>query len=261
LIVAEILVGTSGYSYDDWRGAFYPLQLKRGDMLEYYAREFRYAEVNSTYYALPSQQTMAGLAERTPQEFVFTVKAFKSLTHERQENVEADAGKFRFSLEPLIETGKVGAVLLQFPYSFKCYEENRRYLARLGKLLNGIPLATEFRHSSWEQPAVWAFLRDLGMAYVAVDEPQLRGLVGNSAELTSGIGYVRFHGRNAGNWWQHQQAYERYDYLYQESELQEWVPRIHSLAQGADRLFVTFNNHYKGQAITNARMMQKMLQS
>jgi len=258
--VAEILVGTSGYSYDDWRGAFYPLQLKKGDMLEYYAREFRYTEVNSTYYALPRQQAIAGLAERTPPEFVFTVKAFKSLTHDRQSGVEVDAGKFRFSLAPLIETGKLGAVLLQFPYSFRCCQENCSYLARLGKLLEDLPLAAEFRHAGWESEAVWDLLKGLNIAYVAVDEPGLRGLVGCSTALTSSFGYVRFHGRNAGRWWQHEQAYERYDYLYQEPELDEWVPRIHSLAQGADRIFVTFNNHYKGQAITNARMMQRMLQ-
>lgn len=258
--MAEILVGTSGYSYDDWRGAFYPLQLKKGDMLEYYAREFRYTEVNSTYYALPRQQAIAGLAERTPPEFVFTVKAFKSLTHDRQSGVEVDAGKFRFSLAPLIETGKLGAVLLQFPYSFRCCQENCSYLARLGKLLEDLPLAAEFRHAGWESEAVWDLLKGLNIAYVAVDEPGLRGLVGCSTALTSSFGYVRFHGRNAGRWWQHEQAYERYDYLYQEPELDEWVPRIHSLAQGADRIFVTFNNHYKGQAITNARMMQRMLQ-
>jgi uncharacterized protein YecE (DUF72 family) len=258
--LAEILVGTSGYSYDDWRGAFYPLQLKRGDMLEYYAREFRYTEVNSTYYALPSQQMMARLAERTPPEFVFTVKAFKSMTHERQDSVAVDAGKFRFSLEPLIEGGKLGAVLLQFPYSFRCCQENRSYLARLGEMLGDLPLAVEFRHVGWEREAVWEFLKSLSMAYVAVDEPGLKGLVGGSMALTANFGYVRFHGRNAGHWWQHEQAYERYDYLYQESELQEWVPRIYSLAQGADRIFVTFNNHYKGQSITNDRMMQRMLQ-
>jgi len=258
--LAEILVGTSGYSYDDWRGPYYPLQLKKSDMLEYYAREFRYTEVNSTYYALPSQQAVARLAERTPPEFVFTVKAFKSLTHERQGGVAVDAGKFRFSIEPLVESSKLGAVLLQFPYSFKCCQENRGYLTRLRELLNGLPVAVEFRHASWEQSAVWEFLKDLGVAYVAVDEPHLRGLVGNSAELTTTFGYVRFHGRNAGNWWQHEQAYERYDYLYQEPELQEWIPRINNLARGADRIFVTFNNHYKGQSIINARMMQRLLQ-
>ena len=99
------------------------------------------------------------------------------------------------------------------------------------------------------------------MAYVAWMSPSCEGWWETPQVLTASIGYVRFHGRNAGNWWQHEQAYERYDYLYQEPELQEWVPRIHSLAQGADRIFVTFNNHYKGQSITNARMMQKMLQS
>lgn len=254
-------MGASGYSYDDWRGAFYPLQLKRGDMLEYYAREFRYTEVNSTYYCLPAQQAMARMAAKTPPEFVFTVKAFKSLTHERHGEIAADAGKFRFSLAPLVAAGKLGAVLLQFPYSFKYCRENRDYLAGLGELLQGLPLAAEFRHAGWEQPPVWEFLRDLGMAYVAVDEPRLRGLVGGSAELTASFGYIRFHGRNAGRWWQHEQAYERYDYLYRESELEEWLPRIRNLAVGAERLFITFNNHYKGQAITNARMMRMLLQS
>jgi uncharacterized protein YecE (DUF72 family) len=214
--LAEILVGTSGYSYDDWRGAFYPLQLKKGDMLEYYAREFRYTEVNSTYYALPSQPAIARLAERTPPEFVFTVKAFKSMTHERQDSVAVDAGKFRFSLAPLIEAGKLGAVLLQFPYSFRCCQENRSYLARLGEMLGDLPLAVEFRHAGWESEAVWEFLKRLNMACVAVDEPRLKGLVGGSAVLTASFGYIRFHGRNAGNWWQHEQAYERYDYLYRE---------------------------------------------
>jgi len=260
-LAAEILVGTSGYSYDDWRGPYYPLQLKRGDMLEYYAKEFRFTEVNSTYYCLLSQQTMARLAAKTPPEFTFTVKAYKSLTHERTGEVAVDAGKFRFSLEPLLAAGKLGAVLLQFPYSFKCCAENRDYLAKLGELLQGLPVAAEFRHAGWERPPVWEFLRDQKMAYVAVDEPRLKGLVGGSAELTANFGYVRFHGRNAGHWWQHEQAFERYDYLYQASELQEWAPRIHDLAQGADRLFITFNNHYKGQAITNARMMQRLLQS
>jgi uncharacterized protein YecE (DUF72 family) len=259
-LAAEILVGTSGYSYDDWRGAFYPLQFPRGDMLAYYAREFRYTEVNSTYYALPGQQLMASLAERTPPGFVFTVKAFKSLTHERKGEAAVDAGKFRFSLAPLVEAGKLGAVLLQFPYSFRCSQENRSYLARLGELLEGLPLAAEFRHAGWEREAVWEFLKDLNMAYVAVDEPRLKGLVGASTALTAGFGYVRFHGRNAGSWWQHEQAHERYDYLYQESELEEWAPRIRDLARGADRLFLTFNNHYKGQSITNARMMQRLLQ-
>jgi uncharacterized protein YecE (DUF72 family) len=127
-------------------------------------------------------------------------------------------------------------------------------------MLGDLPLAVEFRHAGWESEAVWEFLKRLNMACVAVDEPRLKGLVGGSAVLTASFGYIRFHGRNAGNWWQHEQAYERYDYLYQEPELEEWVPRIHSLAQGADHVFVTFNNHYKGQSITNARMMQGMLQ-
>ncbi len=258
-MAAEILIGTSGYSYDDWRGPFYPLRLKRGDMLEFYAREFRFTEINSTYYCLPAEKSMARLAAKTAPDFVFTVKAFKSLTHGRQGSVASDAGKLRFSLEPLLAAGKLGAVLLQFPYSFKHSAENSDYLAWLAELLQGLPAAVEFRHSSWEQPPVWTFLRKLGLAWVAVDEPRLRGLVGGSAELTASFGYIRFHGRNAGNWWRHEQAYERYNYLYRVSELEEWVPRIRSLAQGAERLFITFNNHYQGQSVANARMMQMIL--
>jgi uncharacterized protein YecE (DUF72 family) len=129
---------------------------------------------------------------------MFTVKAFKSLTHERQDGVAVDAGKFRFSLAPLIEAGKLGAVPLQFPYSFRCCQENRSYLARLGEMLGDLPLATEFRHAGWESEAVWEFLKSLHMAYVAVDEPQLRGLVGGSTALTTNFGYVRFMGATPG---------------------------------------------------------------
>lgn len=110
--MAEIILGTSSYSYNDWRGPFYILQLKKGNMLEKYAWEFHYTEINSTYYSLPSQQAIAGLAKRTPPDFVFTVKAFQSLTHERHDNIAVDTSKFRFSMAPMMDEGKLGAVLL-----------------------------------------------------------------------------------------------------------------------------------------------------
>lgn len=256
---AQILIGTSGYSYDDWRGAFYPLRIKREEMLRYYARDFSFTEINSSYYRLPSFQFFLRLAEKTPPDFLFTVKAHKSLTHERVGDLKATSEKFRSVLRPLIDTGKLGAVLLQFPYSFKNSEENRKYLSRLRELMKELPLAVEFRHISWEQKPIWDFLQMYGIAYVSVDEPQLKGLVGRSAVLTSSIGYVRFHGRNAEKWWKHEESYERYDYLYTEEELREWVPKVKSLSKEATRVFVAFNNHYRGKAVVNAKMFQKLL--
>lgn len=258
---ARIFIGTSGYSYDDWRGYFYPAKTAKNKMLEYYAREFSFTEINSTYYHLPALKTMEQLARRTPPHFVFTVKAYRSLTHERGAGADEDARRFIFALSPLTEAGKLGAILLQFPYSFHNREENRRYLVRLRKLLNDVPIAVEFRHQSWSHRAVWELLHSLKAGYVCVDGPALKGLPGPAAICTASIAYVRFHGRNAQKWWRHEQPYERYDYLYTEEELREWVPGIQKLAGKAEKVFVAFNNHFRGQAVENARQMRNLLES
>lgn len=258
-MAARIFIGTSGYSYDDWLGYFYPPKLPRSKMLEYYAQEFPFTEVNSSFYALPSPKMCEGLAKKTPANFVFTVKAHKSMTHERPGNVEEFAKRFLFALQPLLGAGKLGAVLLQFPYSFHNTPENRRYLAKLNALFSTVPAVVEFRHHTWTGKATWDFLRELGLGYTCVDEPALKGLVRPAVVCTAPVAYVRFHGRNAAKWWNHEQAYERYDYLYTEEELREWVPGIKSLAAEAERVFVAFNNHYRGQAVINARMLREML--
>lgn len=257
---ARIFIGTSGYSYSDWLGYFYPPKLPRSKMLAYYAQEFPFTEINSTFYALPSPQMCAALARKTPPGFVFTVKAHKALTHERPANFAEFARRFLFALQPLVAAGKLGAVLLQFPYSFRHTPENGRYLAALSRLLFPVPAAVEFRHQSWTGRAAWDLLRELGLGYTCVDEPALRGLPGPAVACTAPVAYVRFHGRNAAKWWHHEQAYERYDYLYTEEELREWVPGIRSLANEAERVFVAFNNHYRGQAVINARMLRDMLE-
>lgn len=256
---AQVLIGTSGYSYKDWVGPFYPPGLPAEDMLAYYAREFPFVELNFTYYRLPTQRTLAGMARKVPPGFLFTVKAYQSLTHSRGEAVAEDAGKFLYGLKPLVDAGRLGAVLLQFPYSFHHTEENRRYLVWLKELLSGLPLAVEFRNREWAKEPVWELLASLGMGYACVDEPRLRGLVGGVVKCTASVAYVRFHGRNAARWWQHEAAYERYDYLYSEDELREWVPGIASLAGRAERLFVAFNNHYQAKAVVNARMLRGLL--
>lgn len=255
----KIYIGTSGYSYDDWREHYYPSGLNKNKMLEFYAREFSFVEVNSSYYSLARPEVFARLAQKTPPEFVFAVKGYKSFTHERGADVAEDVKKFCYALAPLLEKGKLGTVLLQFPYSFPSRPENRRYLASLRDLLGDVPAVAEFRHRSWVREDTWELLKKLGLGYVCVDEPDLPGLVGRAVACTGPVAYVRFHGRNKEKWWRHEHAYERYDYLYTESELQEWVPGIQSLVQQAERVYVAFNNHYRGQAVHNARMLKQIL--
>jgi len=257
--LAEIYIGTSGYSYDDWREHYYPPGLNKGKRLEFYAREFSFVEVNSSYYSLLRPEVFRQLAQKTPPEFVFAVKGYKSFTHERGAGVAEDVKKFCFSLAPLLEKGKLGAVLLQFPYSFPRRPENKNYLAALREALGGLPAVVEFRHQSWVRGETWEFLKGLELGYVCVDEPDIKGLVGRVAVCTAPVAYVRFHGRNREKWWRHEHTYERYDYLYTERELGEWVPGIRSLAREAKRVFVAFNNHYRGQAVQNARMLKEML--
>ncbi|MCR4420205.1 MAG: DUF72 domain-containing protein [Clostridia bacterium] len=256
----EIRVGTSGYSYRDWVGPFYPASLRPADMLAHYAREFNFVEVNFSYYRLPSARTLAGMLRKVPEGFLFTVKAYRGLTHERGPAVAEEAREFRTGLVPLLESGRLGAVLLQFPYSFHFQSENLSYLDRVRELLAGLPLVVEFRSREWSRNEVWQWLAQHNLGYVCVDGPRLRGLPGGVVQCTAPTAYVRFHGRNAGKWWDHEQAYERYDYLYSKEELKEWIPGIASLAREARAVFVAFNNHYQGQAVTNARMLRRLLE-
>jgi uncharacterized protein YecE (DUF72 family) len=228
-------------------------------MLAYYAREFAFTEVNSTYYRIPPPQVFARLAEVTPECFVFTVKAHGSLTHERDQGPGANAAKFIAALAPLRAAGKLGAVLFQFPYSFRKLRENEDYLARLRDAFSGTHSAVEFRNAGWAEQSTWELLRTLGFAYVCVDEPALKGLIGPISVRTNDFAYVRFHGRNAAKWWRHDEPWERYDFLYSEAELAEWVPRVRTVAEGADRAFIAFNNHPRGQAVQNARAFRTLL--
>jgi len=257
--MAELYVGTSGYSYRDWLGNFYPPGLAARDMLAYYAREFGFTEVNSSYYAIPRPQNLEHMVRKVPASFIFTVKAYHTLTHERGESTVADSRQFRQALQPLLDRGQLGAVLLQFPFSFRNNQPNREHLIRLKDYLPDVPLVVEFRHNSWVNEAIWEFMRCNGLAYTCVDEPELPGLVDRVTRATAEVAYVRFHGRNAKTWWQHEAAYQRYDYLYTNEELQEWLPRVKYLTDQARKVFVAFNNHYHSQAVTNACMLKELL--
>ncbi len=253
-----IRIGTSGYSYDDWIGPFYPEGIAKGEMLRFYAREFSTTEVNSTYYRLPTAGMLEAMARKVPDGFLFTIKASQELTHGREEPQEAFR-HFREALRPLQEAGKFGCVLAQFPWSFRPGEENRAYIALLREQLAGLPVVVEFRNAGWITAETFELLRRLQLGYCCVDEPRLKGLIPPIAQATAPVAYVRFHGRNAAKWWQHEEAWERYNYTYSDDELREWVPKIRELEEAAETVFVLANNHWQGQAVTTAKQLRLLL--
>ena len=250
--------GTCGFSYNDWAGNFYPRGMPRREWLGYYAREFNSLELNSTYYALPKLSVLEAMVNRTGEGFLFSIKANQEMTHQRQHDGKVFAA-FVHMLQPFIASGKLGCVLAQFPYSFGYSRHNLDYLARFREWLRDLPLVVEFRNAKWLKPEVFDWLRNRNFGFCCVDEPQLPNLLPPLAEFTSDIGYVRFHGRNAAKWWQHEHAYERYDYTYSAEELKEWLPRISKLNSTTERTFVFANNHWRGQAIGTIRQLRLMV--
>lgn len=249
-------IGTSGFSYSDWAGLFYPAGLRERDWLAYYAREFDTVELNVTFYRLPGPRTFAAWVQHTPPGFAFSVKAHRSLTHEVQ---HADYAGFNQAVQPLVEAGKLACVLAQFPPAFRPTPENQAHLARLRAGLESLPLVVEFRAAAWVGEPAFELLRSLGLGFVCVDEPQLRGLMPPVAVATGPVAYVRLHGRNAKQWYHHEHAWQRYDYRYSADELEEWAPRLRSLDQAAPLTLVYFNNTPRAQAIDDARALKRLL--
>jgi uncharacterized protein YecE (DUF72 family) len=254
----KILVGTSGFSYQDWKGPFYPVGIRNPQMLAYYATKFDTVEINATYYTIPGPRSMEGMLRKVSEQFEFVVKGHQYLTHQRDHAKEV-LPRFLEALKPLREAGQLGCVLLQFPFSFPHTPANRDFVHFLSDSLRPHPVVVEFRHRSWVTDETMAWLRELGVGYCAVDEPPLRNLPPPRADATSAIGYVRFHGRNKATWWQHEKAEERYDYTYSAEELEEWVIKIQDLAAATLKVYVFFNNHVRGQAPQNAQMLKARL--
>jgi uncharacterized protein YecE (DUF72 family) len=253
-----IYIGTSGFSYDDWKGYFYPERLNKKDMLSYYSDVFNCVEINSSYYTIPGRTSFYGMARKTPPDFRFVVKAHKDMTH--GETLQAEPfEQFVGSIEPLRDFQKLGCVLAQFPWSFKPTEENRDHLRFFREKMLDLPTVIEFRNADWITDETFKLLRELNFGFCCVDEPRLKGLIPPVAEATSTVGYIRFHGRNAKHWWKHEQAWQRYDYLYGEEELREWTPKIDLVASKTDTTYLFFNNHYRGKSAQNARMLAGML--
>lgn len=260
--MADIRIGTSGFSYDDWVGPVYPQGLPKSQWLVYYAHElgFRACELNFSFYRLPDARTLSAMADKVPEGFAFTLKATQTLTHERAKATPEEFSRFVEAMRPLVAQGKFGCVLAQFPYSFHATAENRAYLARLREGLGDLPVVVEFRNVRWlTDEDTFELLRQQRLGFCCVDEPRLDGLMPPIARATAPVAYVRFHGRNAQKWWHHDQAWERYDYTYTDEELREWVPKIGGLADEADTVYLFANNHWVGQAVGTARQLGLLL--
>jgi uncharacterized protein YecE (DUF72 family) len=251
-----IRLGTSGFSYADWVGPFYPAHLPRNEWLGYYAQHFDTVELNVTYYRVPGRRTVEGWIPKTPEGFLFSVKAPGSLTHER---VDPDPQAFLDGIAPLTEANRLACVLAQFPYAFRPGTQNWDYLARLRGSLPDLPLVVEFRNRAWLTDETFDRLEELRWGFCCVDEPPLPGLLPPLVKATGPVGYVRFHGRNARQWWDHEQAWQRYDYTYSADELREWVPKIRQLEAEAPVTLVYANNHYRGQAADTIRKLRDLL--
>ena len=255
---SRVLIGTSGYSYADWVGPFYPPGLAKGGYLPFYAAEFSVVELNFSYYTQPRASTLERMVERTPPDFRFAIKAHQSLTHDVGPDFSKDLERYKEGIRPLMQAGRLAAILLQFPYSFHYTPGCRRHLQHLCESLADFPKAVEFRNSEWQRDSVIEGLQGLNTAVVNVDEPRLSGLPAPTEVVSAEPAYLRFHGRNAANWWKGDNV-SRYDYLYSDEELSEWLPMIERMLRRSRLLLVIFNNHSRGQAIQNARQLQGLL--
>lgn len=262
-----VFVGTCSWSGEGLRGTFYPQTIEPREMITFYAQHFRVVEVDATYYHMPREQNSRLWAERTPEGFIFDVKAYRELTrHDRNVEPSPDTfARFASALRPLQDAGKLGVLLFQFPPWFTRRPENRDYILACRDYLPDFDLAIEFRHGSWLRDGADAetlpFLRKNGLAFVCVDEPQIRDVtLPPIAAVTADVAVVRFHGRNRQTWFKRNiTVEERFNYLYTPEELAEWKPRIEKLAQAAQQVHVLMNNCYNDYSVRNARDMERLL--
>ncbi len=262
-----IRIGTSGWSYPTgegrWDGVFYP-KGKSIDHLEFYDRYFDTVEINSSFYRPPYPNVTRSWAKKTSPDFRFTAKLYQKFTHPRmfeeatgQEPALSpeDFDRFKAGLEPLMEAGKLGCLLAQFPPSFKRDEASVDYLEDLSRRFQGYPMAVELRHRSWtEDPETFRLLESQGVAWCMIDEPKFRTSVGE-VPLTTKLAYFRFHGRNAEEWWRGNSE-TRYNYLYSLPEIAELAREVKEVAGRTDESYVFYNNHYGGKAVVNALQMR-----
>lgn len=255
-------IGLAGWSYPDWKGRVYPVKPPRGfDPLSHLAEYFDTIEINSTFYRIPTLKTTRDWAARVAgnPNFKFTAKLPQVFTHRRQTNTEDEAA-LKAALAPLHDAGQLGALLLQFPYAFHHTSANRAYLHQLVQRFHDYPLVLEVRHRSWDVPVADEFLRERGVGFCNIDQPQVSYALGLTQHVTSAIGYLRLHGRNTATWFQDDADRDsRYDYLYSAPELEEITEVLLHIAAQARDVYLIANNHFRGQAALNALDVRRRL--
>ena len=272
--MSNILIGTAGFSYKDWEGVVYPADLKKRKIhpLEYLARFFDCCEINTSFYGHIRPSVGKSWCQKTAAVnpgFLFTAKLFQGFTHAPQGTrppspfhltVSAEDERFvREGLDSIATEGKLGAVLIQFPVSFKNADDTRDYLFQLIAKFKDYPLVLEIRHESWNDPDILARLVELGVGFCNIDQPHLGKSLHETKYVTSQVGYVRLHGRNYKEWFQSDNRNDRYNYLYKPAELEGWKYKIVHISQHTEKTFAITNNHYQGQAAVNALELKSML--
>ena len=259
----EIRIGPAGWSYEDWRGVVYPAQRPRGfSELEYIAHYFDTVEINTTFYRPPSPWLARQWTHKVSHNprFQFTAKLWQRFTHEGSGIGTEDERVFKEAIEPLVAGDRLGALLIQFPWRFKNDPGNREWLATLCDAFFEYPLVVEFRHASWLARETLDFLRERNVGFANIDQPVIGRSIPPTAEATSAIAYVRFHGRNYQDWFREGAGRDaRYNYLYSDEELDEWIDRIRDLEGKSSKSFLIYNNHYGGKAVVNALQMKAKL--
>jgi uncharacterized protein YecE (DUF72 family) len=281
--MTAIRVGTSGWSYPTgegtWNGVFYPAagQRRRGggkfDELRFYAEHFDTVEVNSTFYRIPSAATAASWAKRTPPDFEFSLKLFQKFTHpEMFEKAtgadpfdlgQADVDGFRSAIDPLASAGKLGALLAQFPASFKNEPNSRGYLEWLLEQFKQYQVAVELRHRSWsdDPQETLRMLAAFNAAWTQIDEPKFRfSIRQNLLPNVKTFYYLRLHGRNAAQWWKHEKSEDRYNYLYAASELKPFAEAVEEATRrDVKKAYLYANNHFSAKSVANAAILKHQL--
>jgi len=261
-MTTNIRIGPAGWAYKDWEGVVYPQKPgTKFDPLEYLARFFNTVEINSSFYRPFTAATANSWARRVAAaDLVFTAKLHRVFTHERGKGTLEDEKAVREGMDALSSQEKLGAMLLQFPWSFKNTDDDRLYLAKLLDRFKDYPLVLEVRHSSWNNPQIYEWLEEIGVGICNVDQPLFAKSIKPAAVTTAQVGYVRLHGRNYQDWFREKAPRDdRYNYLYSIDELEPWIARIKEIAAKTKQTYVITNNHFRGQAVVNALEIKSSL--
>ena len=270
----QILVGTAGFSYKDWEGIVYPAGLKKKQHpVQFLAQYFDCCEINTSFYGHIRPTTgkeWCDLVVEVNPTFQFTAKLFRSFTHAPGASLhstsattlnplEEDETSAKEGLDSIAVENRLGALLIQFPISFKNTDENRDYLEKLIKKFREYPLVVEVRHATWDSEEVLSEFAAQSVAFCNIDQPQLGRAMAATDYSTAPIAYVRLHGRNYKEWFQSDNRNDRYNYLYTPEQLEPWKQKIERLGEKAEKTFAITNNHYKGKAAVNALELKGML--